>query len=290
MLALLVETLPEGPEWLYEIKWDGYRAIAAKNGAVVELTSRNQKPLPFSEVMAAVSELKCKSAVIDGEVVALDAQGQISFNLLQNHRSKERTLRFMAFDLLELNGVNLTTIPLEKRRHRLEKLVKNGGMISFSRELPADPAGLMQQAEVMKLEGIIAKRRGSVYEPGERSGRWVKWKAGEKGIFVVGGYTPAGEMIIGKQEKEGLRYVSKLKAGFVPRTRRALMAKLTPLKTPHCPFFNLPETGKGRWGEAMTAAKMEECTWVEPKVRVRVAFVEWTSEKHLRHSKFLGTL
>jgi bifunctional non-homologous end joining protein LigD len=288
MLCLLVQTLPVGAEWLYEIKWDGYRGVASKSGSAVSLTSRNRKPLPFPEVAQAVSSLKCKSAVIDGEVIALDASGQPSFSLLQNHRSKERQLRFMAFDLLELNGADLKPMPLEKRRQRLAKLVEGADGIALSPELAAAPSELMKQAQRMKLEGIVAKRRDSKYEPAERTGAWCKWKADQEEVFVIGGYTKGQEMLVGKKEKQGLRYVAKIKAGFVPRTRREVMGRITPLKQQACPFFNLPETGKGRFGESLTAAKMEECTWVKPVVKVRVGFVEWTEAKHLRHSKFLA--
>lgn len=289
MLCLLVPALPEGEAWRYEIKWDGYRALAVVEGGKVHLISRNAKPLPFPEVAAAALLLRCKRAVVDGEIIALDAQGQPSFSLLQNHRSKARTLRFMLFDLLELNGTDWRRRPLHERREKLHSLMPAAGeVLGFSRDLEGDADALMRGAKAAGLEGIVAKRRDSRYEPGERSGAWSKWKAELAEVFTVGGHMPGGEIVIGKPAGKGLRYVARLKAGFVPRTKKELLAKLSPLKSESCPFSNLPETGKARWGESMTQEKMDVCQWVKPSVKIRVAFVEWTESKHLRHSRFLS--
>src|SRR5207248_2585760 len=129
-------------------------------------------------------------------------------------------------------------------------------------------------------------------EPGGRNGAWVKCKAELTGRFLVGGYVPGShgfdELILGERQGGSLRFVSRLKAGFVPATRRTMMNAIKPLVQDKCPFVNLPEAGKGRWGEGLDAEAMKKCRWVKPKVAVEVAFVEWTEGRKLRHARFVG--
>lgn len=268
MLCLLVDTLPEGEEWMYEIKWDGDRAIG----------------------YAASSGLRCKKAVVDGELVALGESGLPSFERLQNHRSHMPAVRYMLFDLLELNGRDLREKPLSERRKKLRQIIPaNCDVIAYSQELPADPVGLMRGASAAGMEGIVAKRTDSKYEDNERSSAWQKWKAEREETFVVGGYmTPGTEILIGQWEGGLLRYVARVKAGFVARTKNARMKKLRPLVTDACPFYNLPEKRSQRFGDPMDAKKMEEATWAHPEIEIRVKFVEWTDSHHLRHAKFAG--
>jgi ATP-dependent DNA ligase len=140
------------------------------------------------------------------------------------------------------------------------------------------------------LEGVIAKRRDSTYEPGERSGAWQKLKLDLQQEFVIGGFRPDGAkvdaLLVGYYEGRSLRFSAKVRAGFVPRLRRDLFAKLEPLETPQCPFGDLP-TGKSRWGGGVTAEEMHEMRWVKPQLVAQIRFVEWTADGHLRHAVFL---
>lgn len=141
------------------------------------------------------------------------------------------------------------------------------------------------------LEGIVAKRADGVYEPGKRSGLWSKYRINLRQDFVIGGATagnPFDALIVGVYSGKELLFAGRVRAGFVPATRRGVMAKLKPLEIAKCPFVNLPEKGPGRFGEGITAEKMRSCTWFEPKTVVCVEFVEWTDANKLRHTKFLA--
>ena len=141
------------------------------------------------------------------------------------------------------------------------------------------------------LEGVIAKRVDSVYEPGKRSGLWSKYRINQGQEFVVGGYTPGNPfdaLIVGFYRGKDLVYAAKVRAGFIPATRREVFQAMKDLKISKCPFVNLPEKGEGRWGQGLTAEKMKQCIWVKPKVVVRIDFLEWTGADHLRHTKFVA--
>ena len=142
------------------------------------------------------------------------------------------------------------------------------------------------------LEGIIAKRSDSIYEPGRRSGLWVKRRINLSQEFVIGGYVPShlglDSIVIGVYRGKELLYAARVRAGFVPLTRRQVFERIQPLKTAKCPFVNLPEKDAGRWGQGLTAEKMKECVWVKPKLVAEVEFLEWTNAKHLRPTKFIN--
>ena len=141
------------------------------------------------------------------------------------------------------------------------------------------------------LEGVIAKRIDSVYEPGKRSGLWSKYRINQGQEFVVGGYTPGNPfdaLIVGFYRGKDLIYAAKVRAGFIPATRREVFQAMKELKVSKCPFVNLPEEGEGRWGQGLTGEKMKQCIWVKPKVVVRIDFLEWTGADHLRHTKFVA--
>jgi bifunctional non-homologous end joining protein LigD len=139
---------------------------------------------------------------------------------------------------------------------------------------------------------VVAKRLDSHYEPGKRSGAWCKYRINLGQEFVVGGYTLGGNgfdaLILGFYRGKDLIFAARVRAGFVPATRRQVFAKIKELETDKCPFTNLPEKSEGRWGQGLTAEKMKSCTWVKPKVVVRIDFAEWTSADKLRHTKFVG--
>jgi DNA ligase D-like protein (predicted ligase) len=294
MLCSLVAELPEGPEWSYEVKWDGYRAIGEKRPGSLRLRSRNDKSLTrsFPKVAEGLAELRCTSATIDGEIVALNDEGRPDFQLLQAHRSKALELRFMIFDILELDGADMTEFPLDARRAALKKILpRHSHVLGFSQELHGSSLALMSQAQAAGIEGIVAKSRDSQYEPGERSGMWVKWKAEQKDAFVIGGYIPAGrsfeELLVGCRRGRNLEYVSSVRVGFTPLMKGKVMDAIRPLASDVCPFSNLPETGPSRWGRSLDEEKMLECRWVKPVKKVQIAFVEWTEGGKLRHSRFI---
>jgi DNA ligase D-like protein (predicted ligase) len=295
MLLLRKEKLPEGAEWLYEIKLDGYRAIAFKSGGEVQLRSRNDNDfsLRYAGIARALASLPDET-VIDGEVVALDESGKPSFNILQNYGSAENPVFYYLFDVLVLKGRDVMSEPLTSRRKLIEKdiLPKLADPIRYFPELHADLSGLVHSVKIQGLEGLVAKRRDSRYEPGLRSGAWQKMRVNQGQEFVIGGYTPSDKnfdaLVIGYYEGGKLLYAGRTRNGFTPASRAALFKRLRALQLPECPFANLPEKKSGRWGAGLTAAKMTECKWLKPQTVGQFEFVEWTSDLHLRHLRFIA--
>lgn len=299
MKAKLVKH-PSPGNWLYEIKFDGYRALAFKNGKDVRLFSRNRKHLGdrFPEIVEAVSKLKCKEAVLDGEVVALDENGRSSFHSLQAADSSPTrpNIHYYVFDLLRLNGKNVMDLSLVERKPLLKKVVGSGsGLVRFSASLEGNVEFLLQKAEELKLEGLIGKKADSVYQVGERSGAWIKLKLNREQEFVIGGYTePArgrlkfGAVLVGYYEGKSLQFCAAVGTGFDDKLLRSLYERFQKIAQKDCPFSNLPEKKKGRFGDGITAAEMKRCHWVKPVLVCRVKFTEWTPDGKLRHSVFLS--
>jgi DNA ligase D-like protein (predicted ligase) len=294
MECLPVSKLPEGPQWVYEIKLDGYRAVAVKTGGKVTLFSRNHKSFSkrFPLIVEGLVDLPDET-VIDGEIVALDVEGRPDFNLLQNFREAASQIVYYAFDILVYQNRDLTRLPLRERRELLFSALKLRSNRIFASEFFEVSAQIMlQSAKEQGLEGIIGKRSDSLYELGKRSGYWVKYRLNLGQEFVIGGFTagPHGidAIIVGYYRGQELIYVARTRNGFVPASRRRILEKLKPLVTPSCPFTNLPEARKARWGEALNAEKMKKCLWVRPEVVAQLEFLEWTDTDHLRHSKFVG--
>jgi bifunctional non-homologous end joining protein LigD len=291
MLATPAARLPSGADWTYEVKWDGYRTLAAKRLATVRLFSRNLKDATraYPAIARAVAQVAAESAIIDGEVVALDDRGQPSFQAL--HHGVKHTPAYFAFDLLELNGEVLTRWPLHRRRAALAALV-SGSPVLLSEPLPGSPTEIESAVRGMRLEGVVAKRAGSGYEPGRRSPSWVKVRFNRRQEFVIGGYRPApasfDSVLAGYYEGRRLLYASKVRAGFRPHTRGDVFARIRPLGVRRCPFANLPHAGSGHWGEGITAEDMTTLVWVKPEVVIEVEFVEWTRDGLLRHAQFVG--
>ncbi len=289
------ERLPDGPEWLYELKLDGYRAIAVKSAGRVRLWSRNENDFSarFPAIPAALSELP-DDTVIDGEVVALDDSGRPSFNALQNFASSKATLVYYVFDVMVLAGTDLRAEPFTVRRQMLGEKVLS--LVSEPiRPLPDLPGSLDDLIEAVKrsgLEGLVAKHRDSTYEAGERSGRWCKMRINAGQEFVIAGYTvhPStfDALIFGYYEGSELMYAARTRNGFTPALRQALMKRFKGLEITECPFANLPEKKSGRWGQGLTAAKMKDCRWLKPKLVGQFEFAEWTPDNHLRHSRFIA--
>jgi bifunctional non-homologous end joining protein LigD len=295
MLLLRTQKLPEGPEWLYELKLDGYRALAIKNGGKVHLRSRNDNDFNarYPGVVKALTPMP-DDTVIDGEVVALDEDGRPSFNTLQNYGSAGAPLHFFIFDLLILGGRDLMGEPLTKRREMIEQhvLPKLADPIRYSPVLEASLSGLIHSVKEQGLEGLVAKRRDSKYEPGLRSGAWMKMRVNRGQELIIAGYTPSPNnfdaLVIGYYEGSRLIYAARTRNGFTPSSRAELFKKIKPLEIKECPFANLPEEKAGRWGAGLTAAKMAECRWLKPVLVGQFEFVEWTEDAHLRHSRFVS--
>ena len=228
--------------------------------------------------------------VLDGEVVALDERGRASFNLIQHHRSRASAIRFYAFDLLVYHGRSLLGLKLTERRALLaEALAFLDQSVRLSENFEVEPDELLRGAKELGFEGIVAKRGDSLYEPGKRSGAWVKYKLKHSEEFVIGGYTPGSPfdaLIIGEYHEGNLHFAAKVRNGFVPRLRREVFKKLEPLQTPACPFVNLPEKKRTPW--ALTRDEMKNCRWVRPELVAQIEFTEWTPDGHLRDATFIG--
>jgi bifunctional non-homologous end joining protein LigD len=294
MAATSVAELPEGPDWVYEVKFDGYRALLLQAGSRVEIRSRNDKDLTkaYPSIVAAGHKLHTDSLVLDGEVVALDASGRPSFQALQ-HRSAhpKHVIVYYAFDLLHLDGKDLTSLPLADRRAKLEPIVTGGGIL-LSETLEGSARDLIEAVRSLGLEGIVAKRRDSRYVPGERSASWLKLKLDRQQEFVVGGYRSGTNgvdaLLVGYYEAGRLRFAGKVRAGFTPHVRRQVFSQIASLGTTRCPFVDLPNSKASHWGGGVTAEQMAEMSWLKPRVVVQIRFVEWTADGHLRHAAFLG--
>jgi DNA ligase D-like protein (predicted ligase) len=286
-----VAALPENGEWQYEIKFDGYRAIAVKQYGEVQLFSRrgNSFNADYPETVAGLTSLRAKSFVLDGELVAIDEQGRHSFSLLQNAKSKNASVHFYAFDLLHHDGENLMELPLRKRRARLEDAFpKWPSSVQLSPVLSGPLREISARIREYEFEGIVAKRSDSIYLPGESPGTWLKQKLQRSEDFIVGGFIPAAhgvdQLVVGVPKEGQLHFVDSVKNGFVPTTRRKVQEALEQLVVPECPFVNLPEKKRPH---AMDREKMRTVKWVKPKVIAEIAFNKWTPSAHLRHSKFL---
>ena len=300
MLPKAVATLPVGDDWSYEVKWDGYRALAVKDGRSVRLLSRTQTDLTkhFPGVAADIGQLSPRQLVLDGELVALDADGRPSFEGLQEFyrhiRGRRLALAFYAFDLLELNGESWMSRPLAERRRRLGPVVR-GDTLLRSAPLPGRVADIEQRIQSFGLEGIVAKRRMSTYQPGERSRDWVKWRPGHRQEFVVGGYRPKGDtfdsLLLGWYSDGELQYAGQVRAGFTKRNREVLMDRLR-MRRVVCPFVDLPHTMPYRqrhpFDQRIVASEMAGFRWVPPTLVAEVAFLGWGRHGLLREARFLG--
>ena len=288
-----VPKLLDGSGWLYEIKFDGYRAIAVKAGRV-DLFSRRHKSFnsQYPYLVEALAELP-EGTVVDGEVVALDELGRPNFNLLQSFRSEAPRIHYFIFDLLVCNDRDLTTLPLGERRGLMQSLLKLGcPRVRFAGQVEATGADMRAAVRQQGLEGVIGKQKDSLYEAGKRTGAWVKCRANRGQELVVGGYIPGphgfDSLIVGYYQGQDLIYVARVRNGFVPASRRQVFEKIRHLVSPTMPFANLPDTHKARWGDELTAEKMKECVWLRPETVAQVEFLEWTAGDRLRHSKFVG--
>lgn len=300
MKAKLVDDAPSGDAWAYEVKFDGYRALALKSGDEVQLLSRNNKDFAkrFPEIVEAVQKLDADTAILDGEITALDKKGHTSFQLLQGSETNERPpLAYYLFDILQEGDEDLKDLPLTERKERLQALLKNASEpLHYSATLDAPVDRLLKEVRKLGLEGLIGKKKDSHYEVGSRSGAWVKVKCLQEQEFVIGGYTPPGgsrphfgALLVGYFEKKRLIFCGKVGTGFNHKSLKSLHAQMKNLETKNCPFVGLPESeDAGRWQQNITPAEFRRCHWVKPKLVAQLKFTEWTGDGKLRHPVFLG--
>ena len=297
MKATAVMHLPEGDEWSYEIKWDGYRALALKHGNDVRLLSLKEKSLTtdFPSVVSALRNLAAHTAVLDGEIVAVNAEGCPSFQVLQNRKKLGRgwSIVYYAFDLLNRDGEDLRRRPLQERKARLRDLLKNpAATVRYNADLAGTAEAVLRSVKEAGLEGIVAKRRDSPYRAGSRVTTWLKLKLTKGQEFVIGGYKPdAGSfqsILVGYYEGAKLMFAGKVRQGFNPPSRAKLLKEMRPLLTARCPFANLPSSKRSHFGEGITAEEMTELCWLKPELVTQISFTEWTNYGLLRHATFEG--
>jgi bifunctional non-homologous end joining protein LigD len=235
--------------------------------------------------------VSAKTAVLDGEIVALDPDGRPSFQALHHASLEGLSVVYYAFDLLHLNGRDLTRAPLEDRRAALREIIGGSGVL-LSEPLPGTPDQITVAVRELGLEGVVAKRKRSVYVPGRRSDAWIKVRFAKHQEFVIGGYKPNAtnfdSLLVGYYEGRKLLCAGKVRSGFTPHLRAEVFEKLRPLETPKCPFANLPSSRSSHWGEGITAEEMQLLRWVKPQPVAEVSFAEWTRDGSLRHAAFIG--
>ena len=284
MLARLVEEPFDDPQWLYEVKWDGYRAVVFIQNGHARLVSRNQNDLTaeFPEIAQALQSLPAENAILDGEVVALDDEGRPSFSLMQQRtgmtspgargsRNRGVPIVYYAFDLLYLNGFNLMTVPLEQRKALLQQMIPaDKGFLRYSDHYAAQGRALYGVARDKGLEGIVAKSRTGIYVQ-KRSREWLKIKITRRQECVIAGYTDPkgsrenfGSIVLGLYDKNGkLVHVGNAGSGFSGATHLALWKKLNALRTDKNPF-----------GEKIESTRKPH--WIEPELVAEIKFSEWT--------------
>ena len=289
MLATLTDTIPRGSGWVFEVKWDGYRAVATVAGGDARLTSRNGNDLTarFSDVAREIARaVKTPSCVLDGEVCALDDSGRSSFSAMQQ-RKPGTPIVYYVFDLLEVEGEPLVDLPLVERRKRLAQLLDRRNKTVRLSEPFDDGAALFRAAQQQELEGIVAKRLDSRYAQGKRTRDWLKLKTHGEQEFVVAGYTKGtgrrassfGSLVLGYYRGGELVYAGNVGTGFDSKEIEKLLDLLRPLKRPTAPFRDVPNMPKVRKSDVI---------WVEPKLVVEVEFAEWTHDGRLRAPSYTG--
>ena len=300
MLATAIEEPFDNPDWIFEIKWDGYRAIAFIDKGRVQLVSRNQNDLTgqYPDLSDLPEAIKAKTAVLDGEIVVLDENGRPSFSLMQQRTGfRERGRRaapkpqipimYYAFDVIYVDGYDLRRVSLGERKRVLESIVTENESIRLSGHFPANGKALFEVAREKGLEGILAKRNGSYYEE-RRSREWLKIKIKHQLEAVIGGYTEPegsrpffGSIVLGLYDKSGnLVHVGQAGSGFTQLTLASMWKRLKPLETKTNPFYGKVEA-------------LRKVHWVKPELIAQIEFTEWTHATDeggpkLRAPVFLG--
>jgi DNA ligase D-like protein (predicted ligase) len=274
-------------------KLDGYRAIGGRTSGESILYSRNHKNFNkrFPQIAKALADLP-DDTVIDGEVVALDESGRPDFHRLQHFTAERSRIHYFVFDLLILKQRDLTNLPLTERRKLLKSIKLPSGWIRVSEQFDISADQMVAAVRQQGLEGVVAKRKDSLYEPGKRTGYWAKMRINKGQEFVIGGFIPGpngvDSILVGYYRGIDLVYVARVLNGFVPASRRQVFDKIRGLVSMKMPFVNLPDENPSRWGESLTAEKMKQCVWLRPEAVAQIEFLEWTGADRLRHSKFVG--
>ncbi len=294
MLATLVDEPFSNDEWIYETKWDGFRAVCfVKNGSA-RFVSRNQLDMThqYPELVGVGGQVDAKEAILDGEIVALDHDGMPRFQLLQPRvgRRKKSDIEallgkakivYFVFDLLYVDGHDLMSCSVVERKAALERILRPASFIKFSEHIVGDGEAFFAQIEKFRLEGMMAKRIASHYVQ-RRSSDWLKIKTVERSEVVVAGYTAPrgsrshfGALVVGLYRDKELHYVAHVGGGFNQKTLAGIHKLMQPLRTRQSPFVDTPKTN-------------EPVQWLKPKLVAEVKFSEWTADGHLRHPVFIG--
>lgn len=295
MLATLTDTVVEGDDWTYEIKWDGYRALAFMNKGKAYLRSRNNKSFDdqFYPILQEIQKWKI-NALVDGEIVAVNEKGVSSFQKLQNWRSEaDGELFFYVFDILWLEGYDLMGLTLEQRRNILQNLVPRDGLIRFSESFETNAQDFLKAAGDMGLEGVMAKKKDSEYVPGTRTRTWLKIKSSQRHEAIICGYTLNeasskyfSSLILGVYKNNKLHYIGQVGTGYTGSMQQEILKKLKPLIIKNSPFSETPEVNKpSRFRPRSPKAVV---TWVKPKLVCEVQYQELTDEGIMRQPSFKG--
>jgi len=284
MLATLITEPFDNDNWIFEIKWDGYRSVAYCNGETVELVSRNLKPFTdkYSPVAEALQQLGL-NAVFDGEIVAVNEKGLAEFQLLQNWQNTPGRLQFFIFDILWVDGYDITALSLIERKKILKELLPaNNEVVKYSDHVVGKGNEFFNVAVSQGLEGIMAKKANSIYQINARSDDWVKIKVSLRQEVIIAGYTQPrrtrkffGSLLLGLYDGDEIVYIGHTGSGFNTKSLEAIYNKLQPLITTECPFKKCP---KGNM----------PVTWVKPKLVCEIKFTEWTKDRMARHPIFMG--
>jgi bifunctional non-homologous end joining protein LigD len=295
MLATLVDKPFDEPGWLYEVKWDGYRALVYLYNGEVEMRSRNNKSFneKFYSIHNALMQWKT-NAVIDGEIIVANNKGVSNFSNLQSWRSEaDGELTFYMFDVLWLEGYDLTQLPLSERKEILRNIAPVINNIRLSESFDAGATEFFEVAKKINLEGIIAKKTNGKYFPGDRSKEWLKIKTSKRQEVVIGGYTnnegsnkPFSALLVGLYENGKFQYTGKIGTGFSHKLQKELMQQFRPLIIQECPFTFVPDINKpSRFRPNPPNAT---ATWLKPELICEVAYAEITSDGVMRHPSFEG--
>src|SRR3954447_3590964 len=296
MLATLASKAFSDPDWLFEIKWDGFRVQAVVRDGKVRQWTRNLKDAEayFPKLLSPPSWIEASEAIVDGEVVALDDEGHPDFSRLQEQLGVRSAagLVYQAFDLLYLDGRSLLGVRLEDRKRLLQSVLRPHARVRYAAHIEKEGKAFYEAAKAQRLEGVLAKLRRSRYEPGARTSAWLKLKIRPEQELVVGGWTPGegnardlGAVVVGVYDDDGrLRFSGKVGSGFTAGTRKEMLARLAPLAVEEAPFDPPPpQNYKGRWGGELTGV-----TWVRPEVVIRAELGGWSRDGMVRQTSFKG--
>src|SRR3954447_16349667 len=292
MLATLVAAPFDDPDWLFEVKWDGFRVEAVVDGGSVRLWTRGEQEAAryFGSFLEPADWITAGTAVADGEVIALDAHGEPDFALLQARikgrgaAAEPNAFVYEVFDLLHLDGRSLIGEPLDERRRLLAAILRPDPRVRLSEHVEAGGVAFFEAARRRGLEGIMAKDRRSPYVPGKRTDRWQKIKIRPEQELVVGGWAPGtgkavelGALLVGVYEDGDLRYAGKIGAGFTTGSRTELLAALAPLAADASPF-----------SPPAPRAAARDAHWLRPQLVVRAEFAGWTGDGMVRQASYKG--